>query len=85
MDHMTHHELDHYYDDQHDIEPVHYHEHAILKAMPYHEDVNDEELYLSQVPDDVVIEKPVVHGATKAQPKAVKAPHLTDQPKVVHT
>lgn len=31
-------ELDHHYDDQHDIEPVHFHEHAILHSpnLPDH-------------------------------------------------
>ena len=31
--HVTHPELDHKYDDQHDIEPVHFHEHAVLPAV----------------------------------------------------
>ena len=30
--HEMHSQLSHAHDDQHDIEPVHYHEHAILKA-----------------------------------------------------
>jgi len=32
--HPTHSELDHHYDDQRDIEPVHYHEHAVHRAFP---------------------------------------------------
>ena len=33
IDHKLHPELDHKYDDKHDIEPVHFHEHAILKSV----------------------------------------------------
>ena len=33
-EHETYHALDHAYDDQHDIEPVHFHEQAVLKAVP---------------------------------------------------
>ncbi len=42
-----HRELDHAFDDQHDIEPVHFHEHAVLKAV-HHEDAQGQELSLSQ-------------------------------------
>ena len=34
-EHVTHPELDHKYDDQHDVEPVHFHEHAVLPALPH--------------------------------------------------
>lgn len=40
--HTTHGVLDHKFDDQHDIEPVHFHEHAIHKAFP-HPDSHDYE------------------------------------------
>ncbi len=30
-------ELDHKYDDQHDIEPKHFHEHAVLHSLPHPE------------------------------------------------
>ena len=33
VDHETHHALDHRFDDQHDVEPVHYHEHAVHRAF----------------------------------------------------
>ena len=42
--HAMHHELDHGYDDQHDVEPVHFHEHAVLKAV--HEDPMMQDLSL---------------------------------------
>mmetsp|Transcript_31604 Transcript_31604/g.39331 ORF Transcript_31604/g.39331 Transcript_31604/m.39331 type:complete len:149 (-) Transcript_31604:2608-3054(-) len=38
--HPTHRSLDHAHDDQHDVEPVHFHEHAVLKAFD-HPDSHD--------------------------------------------
>lgn len=34
-EHLTHPELDHKYDDQRDVEPVHFHEHAVLKVSDH--------------------------------------------------
>ena len=31
-------ELDHAHDDQHDIEPMHFHERSIYKSLPYSDD-----------------------------------------------
>jgi|Transcript_43715 hypothetical protein len=38
--HPTHPSLDHAHDDQHDVEPVHFHEHAVLKSFD-HPDAHD--------------------------------------------
>ena len=38
--HQTHHSLDHAYDDEHDVHPYEYHEHAVYHAVPRHEYYN---------------------------------------------
>lgn len=81
--HTLHRELDHSYDSQHDVEPVHFHETAIHKA--FHEAITGEDLILEEEPNP---HKKQLHQPQpplqKPQPKPAaqpKTPSPTEQSK----
>ena len=43
--HVSHPELDHKYDDDHDVTMVPYHDHRVLKAVPHHDKLSYESFY----------------------------------------
>ena len=45
FDHLSHRELDHKFDDAHDVTPVEFHEHRVLRAVPSHDRLSYESFY----------------------------------------